>query len=79
MLHFHVVWHYLGRALVFVPYDTVLPYKPGSGAEPLYYNVPVVMLRSLKTLPGKLMLLLLSYLPVVIIFPSMHCWLKIVP
>lgn len=63
MLHFHVVWHYLERALVFVPYDTALPYKPGSGAEPPSYNVPVVMFRRLKNISGKLMSLLLSYLP----------------
>lgn len=47
MLRFHVVLHYFERAVVYVLYDAVLPYKPGSVADHISYNVPAVMLRSL--------------------------------
>lgn len=48
MLHFLVVLHYFERDVVYVLYDAVLPYKPGSVADHISYNVPAIMLESLK-------------------------------
>lgn len=48
MLHFHVVLHYFERDVVYVLYDAVLLYKPGSVADHISYNVPAIMLKSLK-------------------------------
>lgn len=47
MLHFHIVLLYCERAVTCMPYDAVLPWKPGSVADYISYDVPAVMLRSL--------------------------------
>lgn len=47
MLHFHIVLLYCEQAVTYMPYDAVLPWKPGSVADYISYDVPAVMLRSL--------------------------------